>query len=504
MDLVGWPWSLLSIGTGFAVVIDLTFRVLAMAVVSTNRRPSSAVAWILAIFFIPFVGLIAYVVIGSPKLPKRRRTKQRRASEWILAATAGLGTAQPDDAPPWLRPVTRMNRNLGALPLMAGGTATLHSRYAESLAAMTAEIDHAREYVHAEFYILSVDETTAPFFEAVERAVARGVVVRILFDHLASLRIPGYRATTTRLDQIGALWHPMLSVNPLKREYLRPDLRNHRKILVVDGLVAFAGSQNLIDARYGKRRNRELGREWVDIMVRFTGASVLALDSVFRTDWYSETDELLDEASSVIQDALSPTELDVPGTALTGGDPDLYTQVVPSGPGFDNENNLMLFNSLIYAANESVVMISPYFVPDESLLMAVTTAAHQGLSVELFVSERGDQWLVHHAQRSYYQTLLDAGVVIWEYPQPYVLHAKTLSIDGRTCVVGSSNMDMRSFLLNLEVSVLIEEQQFADQLAGYEEELRLLSRQLSAARWRRRPWRDQIADGVARLASALV
>ncbi|WP_409484655.1 cardiolipin synthase [Arsenicicoccus dermatophilus] len=485
-----WPPTWGNLWVYLVIVLDLAFRVVAAAVVSNERRPASAVAWLLAIFLVPFVGLFAYALIGSPKLPRRRRNKQRRVSEVILQRTADIDTQGPDSAPPWLEPVTRMNRRLGAMPMVPGCEATLEPDYLLSFRRMIEEIDAAVDFVHAEFYILSADETTEPVFAALERAVARGVTVRVLFDHLASLRIPGYRATLARMQESGVRWARMLPFTPFKRELLRPDLRNHRKLLIVDGRVAFVGSQNLIDARYGKRQNRRLGREWRDIMARFGGPIVQELDAVFRTDWYSETDELLDVADPPVD------VLDQPGR--------LYAQCVPSGPGFEAQNNLKLFNSLIYNANESVRMVSPYFVPDESILMAITTAAEQGLDVELFVSEQGDQRIVHHAQRSYYGLLLEAGVRIWMYPPPYVLHAKTLTVDGQTSVVGSSNLDVRSFQLNLEVSVLVEGEDFGRDLAAYEDELRAASRPLSLLEWQRRPWHQKVADGFCRLASALM
>lgn len=518
MDIWGWPANTwVTWGGGILVVVDLAFRVVAAAVVSNNRRPSSAVAWLLAIFFIPFLGLFAFLLIGSPKLSRKRRRKQRRISEVIYERTSGDAADMPDDAPAWLAPVVRMNRTLGAMPMVDGTTARLETDYDASLAAMAAAVDDATDYVHAEFYILSSDETTDGFFTALERATARGVTVRVLFDHLASLRIPGYRATCRRLTAAGVQWHPMLSVNPFKKELLRPDLRNHRKLLVIDGDTGFIGSQNLIDRRYGKRANREKGREWVDIMARVTGRVVLELDAVFRTDWYSETDELLDEATvtgtpepETPQPAPQRHAPPAPHEVSDAAAPeppaarDIHAQVVPSGPGFDSENNLALFNALIYAATHRVAMVSPYFIPDESLMMAITTAAHRGLHVELFASEKSDQFLVHHAQRSYYQTLLEAGVDIWLYPQPYVLHAKTLTIDDHTSVIGSSNMDIRSFQLNLECSVMLEGATMATQLRAYEDSLRDASRRLDLREWKRRPYREQIVDGICRLTSALM
>ncbi|MBF6618639.1 MAG: cardiolipin synthase A, partial [Patulibacter sp.] len=181
----------------------------------------------------------------------------------------------------------------------------------------------------------------------------------------------------------------------------------------------------------------------------------------------------------------------------------LECQVVPSGPGFDDENNLKLFNSLLYNAQQRVSITSPYFVPDESLMHAVTTAAERGLSVELFVSEIGDQPLVFHAQRSYYEALLRAGVRIYLYPAPYILHAKHLTIDDEIAVIGSSNMDMRSFGLNMEASLLVSGRDFTDAMRGIEDGYRAVSRELTMEQHQGRSWPGKLVDNLARLTSAL-
>jgi cardiolipin synthase len=207
------------------------------------------------------------------------------------------------------------------------------------------------------------------------------------------------------------------------------------------------------------------------------------------SDWYSETDVLLsDEALPLAQSAKAGT---------------LDCQIVPSGPGFVSENNLRMFLALLYAARKRIVITSPYFVPDESLLYAITSATQRGVEVELFVSEIGDQSLVYHAQRSYYEALLDAGVTIWLYKAPTILHSKHLSIDDDVAVIGSSNMDMRSFSLNLEVSLLVRGKSFVDQMRDVEQRYRDLSRKLSLDEWSKQPLRSTVLDGLARLTSAL-
>jgi cardiolipin synthase len=176
---------------------------------------------------------------------------------------------------------------------------------------------------------------------------------------------------------------------------------------------------------------------------------------------------------------------------------------VPSGPGFDGENNLRLFNSLVYAAQQKVIITSPYFVPDDSMLYAVTTAAQSGLEVEIFVSEIGDQILAFHAQRSYYEALLRAGVKIWLYAGPTILHAKHLTIDDQISVIGSSNVDMRSFSLDLEISVMVRGAEFLSQLRAIEDANRAMSRELTLEEWLARPLRVRVLDNLARLTAAV-
>ncbi len=378
---------------------------IAAVLVSVNRRPSSAIAWVLAIIFIPLLGAIAFFFVGYATLPKGRRDKQRQVNELVLSRTAGNPlVSQGHDWPEWLHSAVALNNNLGALPMVKGNTAELLPDYNGTFDVMTAEIDSATRYVHVEFYILSLDATTAPFFDALARATGRGVTVRVLSDHLAGLMFPGRKETLKFLQDIGAEYHPMLPLRPLQGKWQRPDLRNHRKILVVDGRVGFTGSQNLIDASYNKKGNLKRGLRWHELMMRLEGPVVRELDAVFATDWFSETDVLLPLDSTSGVPGRGPVLIDA--------------QVLPSGPSFDNDNNLKLYATLIHKAERRVSITSPYFVPDESILMAIVTAAARGLSVELFVSEIGDQSMVYHAQRSYYEALLRAGVRIYLYRAP--------------------------------------------------------------------------------------
>jgi cardiolipin synthase A/B len=476
---------------GTLLLIDFAVRIAAIIVVPRNRRPTAGMAWLLAIFFIPFLGIVFFLLIGSPKLPKHRREKQAEIDAFIRESTIGIEhVSDQDDWPEWFDGIVSLNRNIGAMPLVGGNAASLLGDYRGSLDSMIEAMDGATRFVHVEFYILSLDTTTAPFFDAIDAAVRRGVTVRILFDHIASMRCKGYRRTLRRLRRSGAQWHLMLPVQPLKGRYQRPDLRNHRKLLVVDGAVGFIGSQNIIDRSYNKRTNIRRGLKWKELVTRVEGPIVSGLNAIFLTDWYVETDISL--ARDVPAPFSQPSEAE-----------DLDCQIVPSGPGFVNENNLKLFLSLLYAAQERIIITSPYFVPDESMLYAISSATQRGIHVELFVSEIGDQALVYHAQRSYYEALLRAGVKIYMYKAPYILHAKHLTIDDDVAVIGSSNMDIRSFELNMEVSLMVRGESYVREMRAVEDGYRRDSTQLTLDAWLKQPVHATILDNLARLTSAL-
>ena len=316
----------------------------------------------------------------------------------------------------------------------------------------------------------------------------RGVKVRLMFDHIGTSRIPGYRNMIKKLKHTAIEWHPMLPVQPLKGKWRRPDLRNHRKIVIIDGRVAFVGSLNMIDASYHNRKHERAGRKWRELLMQVSGPVVFSLNIIFATDWYLETDEVLREDVQPYASEMEPGEV--------------LCQVVPSGPGFPDENNLRLFNSLIYSAQRRLSITSPYFVPDDSLLYDITTAAQRGIDVELFVGEQGDQFMVHHAQSSYYKALLKAGVKIYLYPAPFVLHSKHFSVDDDVAVIGSSNMDIRSFNLDFEVSVMCLSRSLTTAMRQVEDHYRS-SRELTLVEWARRPLRKRYIDNVMRLTSAL-
>lgn len=473
---------------------SLALKIAALGIIPANRKPSTGMAWLLLILLNAFVGLIAFALFGSPRLDRHRQGRQDEAKQKIRERTATIPDPELDpELPPHVHSAVALNHNLGSLPLSDGNTVELLPDYAGSIAAMTAAVEGAEHYVCVEFYITAWDEVTDPLFRALAAAAGRGVRVRLLFDHLGSRGIPGYQEMLAKLEGTGIEWHNMLPIQPLKGVIRRPDLRNHRKLLVVDGAVGFTGSQNLTERGYNKPKNHEAGRQWVELMARVHGPVVASLEAVFAQDWFVETGE----ASSVSVN-LAPA-VPLPAPALS----DVPCQVVPSGPGYVAENNLRLFTTLIYSATRRISLTSPYFVPDESLLYAVTTAAQRGIDVELFVSEQSDQFMVGHAQASYYRALLEAGVAIYLYPSPWILHSKHFTIDDHVAVLGSSNMDMRSFALNYEISLMMLGHEVVAAMREVEDTYRSLSRRLTLDEWSERSARTRYVDTVMRLTAGL-
>jgi cardiolipin synthase len=489
-------WSLAGLGTFpdwvvvVASILDMGIRIAALGIVPGNRRPTTAMAWLLAIFFIPLVGIALFFMFGSFRLSDRRIAKQTEINRKVWAATQDMEEPRSErEAPAWVHSAAELNRSLGSFPMVDSNHVELYPDYEGSIAAMAAAVRKAEEFVNIQFYIMAKDEITEELFVALQEAAARGVRVRLLFDHLGTMRIKGYRKFRRWLQGSGIEWQRMLPLLPVRGQWRRIDLRNHRKILVVDGRVAFTGSQNLIEPGYHRASSERTGRQWVELMARYEGPIVTALNVVFATDWSSETDDILGS------ELFTPAPVREPGP--------MTCQVVPSGPGFATENNLRLFNTLIYAAVERLSICSPYFVPDDSLLYAITTAAQRGVDVELFVSEQGDQFLVHHAQRSYYQALLEAGVRIYLYPKPLVLHAKHFTVDDEVGVLGSSNMDMRSFSLNLEVSVMHLGGDIVNKMREIQQSYREVSREITLEEWGQRTRWERYVDNVARLTATL-
>lgn len=478
-SLVTWVIVVLVYG------IDLLVRLWLLFYIPKMRKPTSALAWLLLIFIVPIVGTIFFFIIGSPKLSRKRRAVQEDVTHAFKQQTDYLRQAgMTATTPAHFATTSHLATSLTSLAPTKNNQATLIHGYDNIIEDITAAADRAQHHVLIEFYILALDSTTEPLFEALERAVARGVSVYVLFDAWGSRKYPRFKEMQQRLDSIGAHWRSMLPLSFHPSRYNRPDLRNHRKIVVIDTKDAYLGSINMIDKHY----HRKDDISYLELVIHLQGPAVTQASAVFSSDWYAETGEppeyTLDEASS------SPEGLST-------------VQIIPSGPSYQYQNNLKFFVSLIHNAKRSIVINNPYLVPDESLLHALISAVKRGVEVSILNSEVIDQWAVGHAQRSYYEELLAAGLKISLYKKPQLVHEKCIAVDDRVAVIGSSNFDIRSFELSLECIVAVYDQKVAQELRVHHENLLANSQTITLEQWRRRPVFSSAIESITRLSSSL-
>jgi cardiolipin synthase len=465
------------------LISEWVIRLVMVVVVPFRRSPEAAKGWLLLVFFLPWPGLLLYFIIGRPTYPRWRYERFARLPEAFQLVRQRLEGGKPrfqPELPPNLMPAAVLIQNLGRLPILGGNAVELLADYDGAIDRLVADIDQAANHVHLLYYIFADDAAGGRVAAALGRAAKRGVACRVLIDFLGSRKWA--RSLTTTLTAAGVAVQRVLPVSLFRRQSARADLRNHRKVAVIDGRVGYTGSQNLVDAVF------KPGVTYEELVARVTGPVVLELQAVFVTDWFMESGTLLD----------APEVFPLP--TATGP---AAAQVLPSGPDYPTMNVQRLLVALVHGARERVVITTPYFIPDEALLQALETAVQRGVAVHLVVSRLADQLLVSLAQRSYYAELLRAGVRIHRYRDKF-LHAKHLSIDDTVTLIGSSNMDIRSFVLNAEVSLVCYDPSVTARLRAEQERYFAGSDLLLPEEWDRRSLPAKVSENLARLMSPLL
>jgi cardiolipin synthase len=464
------------------LISEWVIRLTMLVYVPRQRNPAAARAWLLFIFLLPWPGLFFYGCVGRIYLPKNRIERQQSAAKKIRVVQEKTPSRRSVRAelPEKQKWISELAARLGDFEPVAGNKAELLTDYAASMDRLVADIDAARQHIHLLYYIYDIDGTGRRVGAALARAAARGVKCRILLDAVGSKK--ALRRLAPRWREAGITVAALLPVGLFRRNAARFDLRNHRKIVVIDGHIGYTGSQNITNGEFVPGFPNE------EMVVRLTGPSVGQLQAVFLADFYMETAVLLDEPD-VFPD-LRPE-----GESIA--------QVVPSGPGYGRENTQELIVTLLYAARHRVVLTTPYFVPDEPFLEAMRSAARRGVDMHLVLSAHANQMLTQLAQRSFYDELLEAGVHVHLY-QPRFLHAKYLTIDDDVALVGSANIDIRSFALNAEISMLFYDAALVGKLRHIQEGYFAQSQLLRAEEWSRRPLAARTVQGIARLADSFL
>jgi len=472
---VDWAW--------LQIAGDWIIRVCMLFYVPQRRSPGAARAWLLLIFFFPWAGLILYSFIGRPFLPRRRQERQEQAIRLIHDLRQRFAESEHLTRPKLAEPLDQavtLAQQLGDFGILGNNRFELLTDYAAAIDRLVADIDAAERHVHLLYYIFADDATGRRIADALRRATARGVPCRLLLDALgarSALRRLAPKLRTAGIEVVSVLPYRLWNRNRGRR-----DLRNHRKIAVIDGRVGYIGSQNLIDADFKR------GLVYEELVARVTGPVVGQLQAVWLVDRYMETGTIFSD------DDLFPAPI-IAGSSAA--------QSLPSGPLYRRANVQRTLVALVHGARTRVVITTPYFVPDEPLVQALQTAVLRGVEVHLILSQARDQVLVCLAQRSYYEDMLEAGVRIHHY-QPGFLHAKHVTIDDDVALFGSSNIDIRSFQLNSEISVLIYDREVVVRLAQIQENYLAHCRQLSYDEWLRRPLRAKLAENTARMVDSLL
>jgi len=461
------------------VYVSTIMRILLRA----NRDPSSRVAWMVVILALPLLGIIVYLLLGETNIGRKRVEQMHKVIAGMpdVNHLAGADAADlHDDVPQNYVHLFQAGKTVNGFNPVEGNRGQLIADSKDAIDSIVTDIDAAQEHVHLLFYIWLSDNSGLKVVAALKRAAARGVNCRAMADDLGS-----------RLMIVSEHWQEMKSAGihlaralPIGNPLLRPlkgriDLRNHRKIVVIDNKITYCGSQNCADPEF---RIKAKYAPWVDAMIRFEGPIVRQNQYLFATDWQAGTGE---DISKLLTEPVATHGKGFPA------------QVIGTGPTVRNSAMPEIFGTLIFGARNKLVISTPYYVPDAPMQAALCASARRGVDTTIIFPAKNDSWIVRAASHSYYLDLVEAGVRIYEYVGG-LLHTKSLTIDGEVTLIGSANMDRRSFELNYENNILFYDQSLtADVLQrqeSYIAQSNLVTQEMVAQwNWQQRLWNNTIA-----------
>ena len=473
------------------IIYILIVIVVCLRIVYETRSTTKTMAYLLLTIFIPIAGVIFYLLFGVNYWRRKLYDKKSVEDQKLLERLKKEMAVYNAESVSITELSVENNKELALMlvkelqsPLTRKNSVKLLVNGEEKFTEVLEVLRNAKHHIHLEYYIFEQDEIGCQIQEIlIERALA-GVQVRFIYDDFGSPSIK--RKTEARMKKAGVEIHPFHKV----LFYIlanRLNYRNHRKIIIIDGHTAFTGGINVSD-KYINNKNGKLF--WRDTHLRIDGPGVFYLQYLFISDW-----------NFCCGKNLQPDNLHFINKEQQPGD--AFVQVAASGP--DSLQPSVLFSLLqaIYLAKKELLITTPYFIPGDSILEAIRVAALSGLSVKLLVPGICDSKLVNAASRSYYEDLLLAGVEIYQYQKGFV-HAKTLVADGLLSIVGTANMDYRSFELNFEVNVLLYDKAFSQELRTVFFEDLKNSEKIDADQWCRRPAYKQLPEKLARLFSPVL
>lgn len=430
------------------------------AMLRPYREPAARIAWVAVIASVPFFGMVAYLMFGEVNIGRRHIAKMSRVLEDMPKLPHPMLGGNLADRDVFqdqkFAHLFRLGESISGFEPADGNTAELMADSDIMIDRLVDDIDNATDHVHLLFYIWLPDTNGLKVIDALKRAAARGVTCRVMADNMGSRTMVG-SGHWTDLSDNGVKTAVLLPIgNPFLRILIgRIDVRNHRKIVVIDRSITYCGSQNCADPAFLPKHKYA---PWVDTMLRLEGPVALQNQHLFASDWMSETSE---DISSLLHDPVPPRA------------DGFSAQAIGTGPTDRHMAMSQMFVATIAAAREKLTITTPYFVPNEAIQSALQSAAYRGVDTTLVVPERNDSHIVQAASRSYYEELLFAGVKIYEFGGG-LLHAKTMTVDDEFLLVGSANLDRRSFDLNYENNLLIQDE--ATTKSVFERQLSYLNR----------------------------
>jgi cardiolipin synthase len=466
-----------------AAIVLLQVAFIVRVLLRAHRDPASRIAWIAVILALPIVGIVAYLLLGETNIGRKRveHMKTVIAARPDITSTPGFDvpTVRPE-IPERHLPLFKVGQSVSGFAPVGGNHADLMADSNATIDAMVADIDNATKHVHVLFYIWMPDNNGRKFAEALKRAVGRGVTCRAMVDDLGS-RLLIKSDLWTDMQAAGVKLGRALKIgNPLMRVFAgRIDLRNHRKILVIDNRITYCGSQNCADPEFLTKAKYA---PWVDAVMRFTGPVVRQNQYLFAADWMAYGHE---DIRAVLLEPIDPPE------------PGFPAQVVASGPTGHYSAASEMFETLMYSARRELFITTPYYVPNDAMQAALCAAANRGVDTTIIFPARNDDFAVQATSRSYYADLLAAGVDIHEYGAG-LLHTKSMTVDGEVTLIGSANMDRRSFDLNYENNILLCDAAVTALMRERQQQYLAACRQITAEEvgawsWRRRLWNNALA-----------
>lgn len=461
------------------LILNIIFIIL--LIFFERRDPTATWGWLLILTLIPILGFVLYLFLGlTPKKRKVFRKKQfldeqknmsrERKKELLAEIESEFEKLE--------KSIIRLGFEAKTTALVGYNDLKIYTNGKDKFADLFEDIKNAEKFIHANYYIIQDDELGDKFINLLTKKAQEGVEVRLLYDKMGCRNLSAH--SLNMLEDAGG------ESAPFAPFILDMNYRNHRKNVVIDGQVGYLGGINIGEEYIGHSKRFA---DWRDTHLRLKGKSVDSMQHRFLLDW-----------NFAIGKELFNIDRYFPDKNISGDSP---VQIVSSGPDSKEQEIKSLFLKMIYGAEKNIYIQTPYFIPDQSVLEALKTAARSGIDVKIMIPDRADHAFVYGANNSFIGHLLESGARCYRYKKGF-LHSKTISIDGRILSIGTTNMDVRSFKLNFEINAFIYDQKIAEEYDEIFNEDIKHSQEITMEDYENRGWTMKVRESISRLLSPIL